>query len=363
LNTKLVYFTVLLRISDALDEQCPAHWAASANQNPDMHYLFVGNPGVGKSTLLNGLAGKAVFHAGVSYGKGMTQVLSVRKTCGGTLVDTPGLADAETFKMAAKEIETALKLEKTYKVAFVVTIEAGRVRPDDLYTMQQVLKAASQIKDYGIVLNKLPKVVYGRMTAEPMTPEFFKVRGVIIAALKGANVPSTDKYLALPYNEDLESVDDELPCPNITAALSNFLNELEGNQISKDKVGEVKYIQEEMNTLKTKYQEELDNLKKQETENRKRSERMQDDLREARKKADEANAKMAEVLQDSQWHNCIKEWWNGNTCHPIEWYQDCADGVRVDWARGGCGGRMKCRKEWMCMGRGCCERMGGTQSS
>lgn len=37
------------------------------------HVVFVGNPGVGKSTLLNSLVGSAVFKSGLSTGSGLTQ--------------------------------------------------------------------------------------------------------------------------------------------------------------------------------------------------------------------------------------------------------------------------------------------------
>lgn len=39
------------------------------------HILFVGNPGTGKSTLLNSLVGSAVFKSGVSFGGGLTSYL------------------------------------------------------------------------------------------------------------------------------------------------------------------------------------------------------------------------------------------------------------------------------------------------
>ena len=59
--------------------------------------VFVGNPGVGKSTMLNGMGRSLEFPSGVSFGTGRTTHLNVlfRKEEGDLLVDTPGLEDIE----------------------------------------------------------------------------------------------------------------------------------------------------------------------------------------------------------------------------------------------------------------------------
>ena len=43
---------------------------------------------------------------------------------------------------------------------FVITLEAGRLRPDDITTIKLVLESASDIKHYSLIINKLSTVVY-----------------------------------------------------------------------------------------------------------------------------------------------------------------------------------------------------------
>merc|ERR1719502_462239 len=91
--------------------------------------LFVGNPGVGKSTILNGHARELIFKAGVSFGGGLTFQLDQKTIKHITYMDTPGLADVKLRKQAAEAITQALRMGGHFKIFFVVTLEAARLRP------------------------------------------------------------------------------------------------------------------------------------------------------------------------------------------------------------------------------------------
>jgi len=122
--------------------------------------IVIGNPGAGKSSVLNGLAGEVLFKSGISIGEGLTYQLDERENARGTFFDTPGLADNTYREAAGKAISTALRKGGNFKILFFVLTESGRIVRQDVTTLRLVLDAAPEIGNhYGIVINKLPKNV------------------------------------------------------------------------------------------------------------------------------------------------------------------------------------------------------------
>lgn len=125
------------------------------------HVIALGNPGAGKSSFLNSILGECVFKSGYSYGSGMTTILQTITRQGVSFSDTPGLSDINTRKIAAQEITKALKVNGLTLLAFVVTLEAGRIRPDDIATAKTILEAIEpcllQDSSYCVIINKMKK--------------------------------------------------------------------------------------------------------------------------------------------------------------------------------------------------------------
>ena len=115
-------------------------------------------------------------------------------------MDTPGLADVGLRMKAAEAISKALKKNGTYQIFFVITLEAGRLRAEDMATIKLVLDSAQDIKNYSIIINKLSPQVFNHL-AEKENKELKTLVEDIVKITK--HIQISPAVLLLQNNLDL----------------------------------------------------------------------------------------------------------------------------------------------------------------
>eukprot|EP00434_Breviolum_minutum_P041099 symbB.v1.2.036554.t1/scaffold5179.1/size30116/3 len=280
------------------------------------NFLVIGNPGTGKSTILNGLIGEAIFKSGISYGKGMTFQFDKHKVGMHTYMDTPGLAHPELRKQAAAAITEALKQEGYYKIFFVVTLQNGLVKAEDVTTMKLMLDAAP-ISDFGIIINQVPPKQYRDLTENPKgedPPPVDKVCACLTPAMR-AGKASLMVHL-MQRDEELEGED------NIVKQLPDdfhaFVQTTPGMVISAKSVQKVsdqdfeelqKEMETKLNDLGQQNASMQEALKKQDLQVADLKDELvqqRADMEQALNKAADAEAKlerMYDIFDDSGWQH------------------------------------------------------------
>jgi GTP-binding protein EngB required for normal cell division len=268
-------------ISPSLGAACPAGKVCNelVDESKGVNYLLVGNPGTGKSTILNGFIGKALFKSGLSFGGGKTKVLQKESVGMNTFMDTPGLADIKLREQAAKEITGALMAGGAYKIFFVITLEAGLVRPADRTTLELVL-ASAPITHYGIIINKLEKWEKDML----MSNEDGARDEVLTGLMNGLPVQSLYFHFET-RKESLAGVTDAVP--SLDEELIRFIQQVPAIEIKAEEVKAIKW--NEFDALASKFETMIAQLA--------------EDKEMLMKKMDEDRASYEKLIKDMQARN------------------------------------------------------------
>jgi hypothetical protein len=200
--------------------------------------------------LCNSIFQQPSFESGLSFSTGLTATKQERVHEGKLYIDTPGLDDVEKRDQAAREIEEALKHNNNYKIVFVAKIDSGRIRTNDLLTINRICEAIKTSFEYGIIFNQVSKRVI-----EKMGPE-----GAVEYLTKSDRlVKKPAAVVVLEEDEDLKDEDNKYFQVNDSnrRKLLEFINTLRANKIEQKNVEKIdtRDIEEKAREMRERYRE------------------------------------------------------------------------------------------------------------
>jgi len=266
--------------------------------------IAVGNPGAGKSTTLNYLAGEVLFKSGDSFGGGLTSELNVgvSRDSNWIFYDTPGLADLGLRKAAGKAISKALREGGTYRIFFFISQDAGRPKNEDITTLNLVLEAAPEIgSNYSIIVPKIKPRIADGLRKDANWAKF--LNGIFAGITSGQKCDIRNVY-GLLYLDELEGKDDAVVAKDQLITLSGKPFEsiiwlMPAVTLTRNKAKDIDTRNfEEM-------QDRLGKLIQEGQKNQEKIEEMKNELREARKRQDDLEEKLNKKDQEGYGPNMV----------------------------------------------------------
>lgn len=84
-----------------------------------------------------------------------------------TYMEVSGVDNEETRREAAHAVGDVLRQGGKYLLLFIVTLDAGRVRPDDINLVSLVLDQNKDINCYGVIFNKITDGILRELNEDP----------------------------------------------------------------------------------------------------------------------------------------------------------------------------------------------------
>ena len=162
------------------------------------HLIFIGCPGVGKSTLINCLGQKLIFKSG-SYHEGQKKICQMKEHKEITYVEITIKKDAACINETTEKIKDVMKERASYQIFFVVTTKKRKVRERDLDAIKSILETTKEIASYNVIINKLSKLMH---------KEFRKLDELKCLFPNGKEMQSESPLLLL-HQEDLLDAENE----------------------------------------------------------------------------------------------------------------------------------------------------------
>lgn len=238
------------------------------NNIPNEIIMFLGNPGVGKSTLYNSIFLQAIFKSGNSFGTALTTHQQEYIYDNKLYIDTPGVDDIDENRRAQAGIEIgqALKHNMKYKIIFVAGLESGRIRVADLVTINLICDAIKIDFEYGIIFNKVSEtIINGTSKITPLGTKGEKenflhqhIKGLLHKKPSSVIILEEAMYLKDKSNVYFQTGDEN------RKYLLDFLNGLKATQINKNDVEiiDTRTFEAKYRDMEVEYAKEVEQLKK-----------------------------------------------------------------------------------------------------
>ncbi|KAF9099245.1 hypothetical protein BGX29_007227 [Mortierella sp. GBA35] len=195
--------------------------------------VLVGNPGVGKSTILNALGG--VFPTGFSAVSGLTRDVSTARTIVDgrklRLVDIPGIHDVQVGDEQATQrhldiLRDTLNDGSSYLIFFVIAPNNGRINSSDFTVMTTLLNHLDRSPLVGLILNQVQSKDYDAIKASGYFERIQAVLGDSNADLTYFNTMGP-----LVISDDDDSDDRGALSPAAATAIKNYILSFEPKSV------------------------------------------------------------------------------------------------------------------------------------
>eukprot|EP01132_Coremiostelium_polycephalum_P009709 gene9709-11923_t len=207
-------------------------------------------------------------------------------------IDTPGLADPLIREQAAMNIEAALKKETNYKIVFVIALNDGRMKSDDIETINSIIQSVSVEFNYGLIFNKVSKNVLKFMDSDNMK--------LCLGLLKR----QTESKFIIPFIPELFEAENKLLQDEIIRdGVIEFVNQIKPNLILEENVTPIdtRNFDERVSEIQTevsKLMEEEKQLRLKEEEKRVEAEKRREE--EEKMKVEAEKARLEAIRQSEE---------------------------------------------------------------